>query len=78
MVTRCDGALREPVQSAESLGDEVQESSAGVSPVLPVGGAVHSVENCGVEVISDGPQLVGHSPDLQLLHHLFPGGSVMW
>ena len=40
MVTRCDGTLREPVQSAESLGDEVQESSAGVSPVLPVGGAV--------------------------------------
>lgn len=40
VVTRCDGALREPVQSAEGLGDEVQESSAGVSPVLPVGGTV--------------------------------------
>lgn len=33
---RCDGSLREPVEGAESLGDEVEESSAGVSPVLPV------------------------------------------
>ncbi len=37
---RCDGSLREPVEGAESLGDEVEESSAGVSPVLPVGGLV--------------------------------------
>lgn len=29
-------SLREPVESAESLGDEVEESPAGVSPVLPV------------------------------------------
>lgn len=34
---RCDGSLCEPVESAEGLGDEVEESSAGVSPVLPVG-----------------------------------------
>lgn len=33
---RWGGYLREPVQSAESLGDEVEESSAGVSPVPPV------------------------------------------
>lgn len=34
---RRDGSLCEPVESAESLGNEVKESSAGVSPVLPVG-----------------------------------------
>lgn len=67
-----------PVESAESLGDEVEESSAGVSPVLPNGGSVRSVENCGIEFISNGPQLVGHSPDIQLLCCLLPGGSVLW
>lgn len=76
MVTGC--SLREPVESAESLGDEVEESSAGVSPLLPVGGIVISVENGAVQFISDGPQLVGHSPDLQLLHRLFSGPSVAW
>lgn len=69
--------LREPVESADSLGDEVEKSSAGLSPVLPVRGSMRSVEDCGIKFISNGPQLVGHSPDLQLLHGLCPGGSVM-
>lgn len=59
--------LREPVESAERLGDEVEECSADVSPVLPVGGEVRSTQRCGVEFVPDPPQLGGHSPDLHLL-----------
>lgn len=33
-------SLRQPVESSQSLGDEGEESSAGVPPVLPVGGGV--------------------------------------
>lgn len=33
-------SLCEPVESAQSLGNEVEESSTSVSPVLPVGGSV--------------------------------------
>lgn len=68
--------LCDPVQSAESLGDEVEESSADVSPVLPERDSTRSVEDCGVDLISDGPQLVGHPPDDLLLHCLSSGGSV--
>lgn len=69
--------LREPVQSAQSLAEEVEESSAGVSPVLPVGGSVRSAQHSGVVVVSDGPQLGGHPPDLQLLLLSPLGASVM-
>lgn len=33
-----------------------------------------SVEDCGVELISNGPQLVGYSPDFALLRRLSSGG----
>lgn len=33
-------SLREPVESAESLGDEAEEASADVSEVVPVRAAV--------------------------------------
>lgn len=41
------------------------------------GPTYRSAQNCGVIFISDGPQLVGHSPDLQLACCPFPGGSVL-
>lgn len=75
----CDGRLREPVESAESLVDEVEEASPDVPPVLPVRAGVRSPEDCGVKFVPDDPQLVGQSPDLQLLLllRLSPGGSLM-
>lgn len=76
--TALSPSLRKPVESAESLGNEVEESSAGISPVLPVGGSVRSVEDRDIKFISNGPQLVGHSLDLQLLHSLSSGSSVTW
>lgn len=41
------------------------------------GSTYRSAQNCGVIFISNGPQLVGHSPDLQLACCPFPGGSVL-
>lgn len=69
--------LCQSVESAESLGDEVEESSAGVSPVLPLWRSMRSAEDCGVELISDGPQLARKSPHLQLLQSLSPGDSLV-